>query len=281
MRDDLRMLLYSDGSQLGRQALSLGTRIAVAIADTVDIMAIGKTADRAEVAGEHVTAAAQKLEAAGISADVYRRPGNLTHELLDQAEVTDYDLIVVGSSGRKGITALIAGSRARSVLRGTTRSVLVVKGRERERIDEILVGSAACPASEQTIRFTARLARALDSSVALLHVMSQVALEERALAADLEAQADELMARGSREGIHLREMLAIMQQEGVDARPVVRHGLIVNEVVREAKEGDFDMLVIGAHQAPGIEGLLSTDLAEQIMLSVERPVLIVHPGGRT
>jgi hypothetical protein len=200
----------------------------------------------------------------------------MPRELLDQAEVTHYDLIVVGSRGRRGIRRLIAGSRACSILRGTVTSILVVKGREREEIDDILVCSAAGPASEETVCFAARLARALDASVTLLHVMSQVALEEHARAADLEAEAGELMESEAREGTHLGNMLEILHQEGVEAEALVRHGLIVDEIISEAKHGHFDMLVIGAHTAPGIEELLSSDLSRQIMLSAQRPILIVH-----
>ncbi len=276
MNETMRMLLYSDGSQIGRQALRLGARIALATASTVDILALAATPDQERAASAEVAAAAEELEAAGVSVTVHRRCGPVPRELRNQAQATHYDLIVVGSRGRRGIKRLIAGSRACSILTRTTTSLLVVKGREREEIHQILVGSAAGPASADTVRFAARLARALDASVALLHVMSQVALEERAKAADLEAEATELMESDAREGIHLQSMLEILQQEGVEARALVRHGLIVDEIVTEARDGHFDMLVIGAHTAPGIEGLLSSDLAKQIMLSTERPVLIVH-----
>jgi len=272
----MRMLLYSDGSQLGSQALRLGIRIARAMANAVDIVAISRSADQEEEVIEQAAAAAEKLRAAGVSVTIYPRSGTMLEELLNQAEVVDYDLIVVGSRGRRGIKRLIAGSRACSILKGTTTSVLVVKGKERENIDHILVGSAAGPESEETVRFAARLARALDASVALLHVMSQVALEENAKAADLEAEAEELMEREAREGVHLENMLEILHQEGVEVKALVRHGLIVDEIVNEAKDGHFDILAIGAHTVPGVEGLLSSDLSERIMLSAERPILIVH-----
>jgi nucleotide-binding universal stress UspA family protein len=157
-------------------------------------------------------------------------------------------------------------------------SVLVVKGREREKIDHILVCSAAGPASEETVQFAAQLAHALEASVTLLHVMSQIALKERAEGADLEAQAEELMDRDAREGVHLENMLKILHDEGVEAQAVVRHGLVVDEIIAEAKESRFDMLVIGAHTTPDIAGLLSSDLSQQIMLAATRPVLIVHQG---
>jgi hypothetical protein len=280
MDTNMRMLLYSDGSQLGSQALRLGMRIAAVMADAVDIVAISRSADQEEEVVKQVTAAAEKLRAAGVSVTVYRRSGTMLGELLHQAEVVDYDLIVVGSKGRRGIRRLIAGSRACSILKGTTTSVLVVKGKAREDVDRILVGSAAGPESEETVRFAARLARALDASVALLHVMSQVALEEHANAADLEAEAEELMKRDAREGVHLENMLEILHQEGVKATALVRHGLIVDEIATEAKAGHFDILAIGAHTVPGVEGLLSSDLSERIMLSAERPILIVHQGHK-
>ncbi|MFO7741990.1 MAG: universal stress protein, partial [Anaerolineae bacterium] len=209
------------------------------------------------------------------------RCGAMPREVHNQAEATHYDLIVVGSRGHRGMKRLVAGSRACSILRRTTTSVLVVKGRAREEIRHILIGTAAGPASGDTVRFAARLARALDASVALLHVMSQVALEERAKPADLEAEADELMERDAREGVHLQNMLEILRQEGVEAEARVRHGLILDEILADARSGHFDMIVTGAHTAPGIEGLLSSDLSQRIMLSAERPILIVHQARET
>jgi nucleotide-binding universal stress UspA family protein len=280
MNKDLHMLLYSDGSAVGSQAFELGVRIALAAASRVDILALARTADEAKLTDEQVMAA-EKLETADISVRLYPRLGPMPREVLDQAETTHYDLIVVGSRGRRGITRLIAGSRARSILKGTATSVLVVKGREREEIDDFLLCSAAGPASEDTVRFAAHLARALDASVTLLHVMSQVALEEHARVADLEAKAEELMETDAREGVHLENMMEILLQEGVEAKVLVRHGLIVDEIIAESKQGHFDMLVIGAHTAPGIEGLLSSDLAQLIMLSTNRPVLIVRQDQQT
>lgn len=272
----IRMLLYSDGSKPGSQALRLGVRIATVMASSVDILAIGGTTYQQSTAAQEVEAAVEKLRAADVPVTVHHRPGAMLEKLLNQAEIVDYDLIVIGSRGRRGIRRLVAGSRACSILKGTTTSVLVVKGSQREDIDQLLVGSAAGPESEETVRFAARLARALDTSVTLLHVMSQIALEEHAKAADLEAEAEELMEREAREGVHLENMLEILHDSGVEGKAIVRHGLIVDEIVAESRRGRFDMIVIGAHVAPGVEGFLSSDLSEQIMLSAERPILIVH-----
>jgi nucleotide-binding universal stress UspA family protein len=276
MTNKMGILLYSDGSAVGSQALALGKRIARALAKTVDILAIARTPERKEWSSEEIEDAVSELETADVSVTVYRRPGTVDRELLEQADAKDYDLIVIGSKGRRGIRRLLAGSKACSILGGAATSVLVVKGRKRERIARILACSAAGPASEETIQFAARLARALGASVTLLHVMSQVALEENAKGADLEAGAAELIEGEAREGAHLEAMLEILESEDVEAEAVVRHGLVVDKIIAEAREGHFDMLVIGAHTTPNIAGLLSIDLAQQIMLTVDRPILIVH-----
>jgi len=283
MTDKIRMLLYSDGSDISSQAMTLGKQIAKAMASAVDILDIANGEARKDVSSDEIEATVDELRANDISVTVYRRPGfAVTQKLLQQAHATDYDLIVVGSRGRRGIRHLLAGSRACIILSGVATSVLVVKGRERKEIDDILICSAAGPASKKTVHFAARLAHALNASVTLLHVMSQIALEERAHGADLEAEAKELIERNAREGLHLEGMLKILHDEEVEAHALVRHGLVVDEIVTEAQNGRFDMLIVGAHTTQDISGLLSSDLSRQIMLAANRPILIVHqdrPSG--
>lgn len=276
MTDKIRMLLYTDGSEVGGQALALGTTIAQAMASAVDILDVARTRPLREAVSRQIQATTDELTASGIPVTVYQRPGSVCQEVLDQAEELDYELVVAGSRGRRGLRRLLAGSRACRILGGVTTSLLVVKGREREEIDDILVCSAAGPASRETVSFAARLAGALDASVTLLHVMSQVALQEDAHGPDLEAEAAELMERDAREGVHLEEMLELLRGQGVEAEAVVRHGLVVDEIVKESQDGHFDMLVIGAHATPDIGGLLLSDLSQQIMLAANRPILIVH-----
>ena len=276
MMEKMRILLHSDGSKAGSLGFTLGTRIARATASAVDILATAKSPEQQKVSHQEIEATAHELRDQGIAVTVHERPGFIGQQLLRQADATHYDLIVIGSRGRRGLTRVITGSRACAVLGRAATSVLVVKGHRRQTIDEILTCSAAGPASEETIRFAARLANALGASVTLLHVMSQVALEEGAEEADLEAEADELIEREAREGVHLERMLGILRGESVDAKAVVRHGLVVEEILAEARDGHFDMMIVGAHTTPDIAGLLASDLAQQIMLAANRPTLIVR-----
>ena len=270
----MRMLLCTNGSSHADRALNLGVRMAQDTASAVEILVTGERELDDEIL-RTAEAAATDLEAAGVPVAIHRRPGRLAEEVVRQTRIAPYDLVVIGSRGRRGLVRVLLGSVARHVTEHVPTSILVVKGRSRD-LQRFLVCSAAAPPSEHTVQFAARLARLLSASMTLLHVMSQLPLAEDAVPDDLEASAEELIRRSSREGAHLAQMLALLAAEGVTARAVVRHGLVLDEIIAEAKEGRYDLLVTGAHVTPGLNARLADNLSTDILLAANRPVLVVR-----
>jgi nucleotide-binding universal stress UspA family protein len=237
-------------------------------------MAVAKPGREEEV-HELAKLAAAELRAAGMPVAIHRRIGRLTEQVVLQARSAPYDLVVIGSRGRRGIVQFLLGSVALRVTGHVPTSVLVFKGAIRD-LRRFLVCSSAGPVSDRTVRFAGDLARALGSSLTLLHVMSQLPLAQDAPPADLEASAEELIHRGSREGAHLSRMLDLLAVEGQAARAVVRHGLVRDEIIAEAREGRYDLVVTGAHVTPGLNARLVDDLSADILLAANRPVLVVR-----
>ncbi len=270
----MKVLLCTDGSSHTVRALKMGMCIARAAASSVDILVVVER-DREEEVRRLAEAAAADLGEAGVPVAVHRRAGRLAEEVVRQAQAIPYDLVIIGSRGRRGVVRLLLGSVALHVTEHAPASVLVVKGRARD-LRRFLVCSSAGPASEYTVRFAGRLARALGASVTLLHVMSQLPLAEDALPDDLGASAEELIQRGSREGVHLRRMLDLLAAEGQAGRAVIRHGLVRDEIIAEAREGRYDLLVTGAHVTPGLNARLVDDLSMDILLDANHPVLVVR-----
>lgn len=271
----MRILLCTNGSAWANRALEIGKQIALATASKVDVLAVARRAEQLEETSKRTEAVVSELQAQDILVTIDQRVGRLSNEVIKQSQATPYDLIVVGSRGRRGISRLFLGSLAARVMERTSTSVLVVKGRRR-KLKRFLVCSAAGPTSERAVLFAGQLARAVGASITLIHVMSQLQVDEEADPTDLRSRADELIERRSREGVHLNQMLDLLAAEGTKARAVVRHGLVVDEIVAEAKEGQFDLVVLGAHIAPGVSSLLADNLAEQILLAADLPVLVVR-----
>ncbi len=270
----MRILLCTDGSPHAARALGMGVRLAKKAASAVDILAVVEP-HGGEEACRMAEASGAELDAVGVPVTIHQRAGRIAEEVVHQARVSPYDLVVIGSRGRRGLTRLLLGSVALRVTEHVPASVLVVKGRVRD-LKRFLVCSSAGPVSEHTVQFAGRLACTLDASVTLLHVMSQLPLTEVALPDDLEASAEELMRRGSREGVHLSRMLELLAAEGQIGRAVVRHGLVLDEVITESREGRYDLLVVGAHVTPGLNARLVDDLSADILLAANRPVLVVR-----
>lgn len=270
----MKILLCTNGSSHTVRALDLGTRVARVVADSVDILAVVQR-DQEEEIRQLAAAVAADLEEAGIPVTIHWRTGQIAEEVIHQAQAIPYDLLIIGSRGRRGVQRLLLGSMALHVSGHVPASVLVVKGRVGD-LKRFLVCSSAGPVSKHTVWFAGRLARALGASVTLLHVMSQLPLAEDAVLHDLEASAEELIQRGSPEGVHLGQMLDLLAAEGVVTRTVVRHGLVLDEIIAEAREGQYDLLVTGAHVTPGLNTRLVDDLSADILLAANRPVLVVR-----
>jgi len=272
------LLCISSYSHTGR-AMEVGAHLAKEVASVVDILFVTGKGD-AQASARVVKTTVAELEHAGIHVTVHQRVGQLSAEIVRQAQSTPYDLVVIGSRGRKGIVARLLGSVAREVSGCAPASVLVIKGRVRE-LQRLLVCTAAGPDSENAVRFAGQLAQALGASITLLHVMSQLPLSRGAVLKHLEASADELIRFGAREGIHLSHMMALLAMAGVEVRTVVRHGLVMDEIRTEAQEGRYDLIVIGAHITPGVKPIVVEDLASDILLAAARPVLTVRIPRQT
>lgn len=267
----MRILLCGSDAPHGACALRVGTEVARRAARAVDVLVA--TEKEAAVCQEAQRAAAD-LEAAGIPVRLLQRSGHLADEVPRQAKASPYDLVIVGSRGRHGLARLLLGSTALRIVEHTPASVLVVKGRP-QGFSRFLACSAAGPSSEHVIRFAGRLAQPLSAAVTVLHVMSQLPLGEDAPADELQASAEELIRRRAPEGVHLEQMVGLLTEMGVAARPVVRHGLVLDEIFAEAREGCHDLLVAGAHTTP-IGQALVEDLAADILLGARISVLVVR-----
>jgi nucleotide-binding universal stress UspA family protein len=92
----------------------------------------------------------------------------------------------------------------------------------------------------------------------------------------LRASAEELITEHTPEGELLVQDLQILDKPHVRAYPKVRHGLVLDEILDDARTGNYDLVVIGAHPGGGWQHLLLDDLTHDIVARLDRPVLVVR-----
>jgi nucleotide-binding universal stress UspA family protein len=71
--------------------------------------------------------AAEKLEGAGVKVDTFAREGDAADAILDVAEETNADLIVVGNKGMTGTKRFLLGSVPNKVSHHAPCSVLIIR----------------------------------------------------------------------------------------------------------------------------------------------------------
>lgn len=278
----MRMLVCTDGTPVGAQAVALAAPLARAAGATVTVLGVApEGGDEAPVRAALEQSAGQ----IGGGAQVKLRHGRLAPEILAEAQTDAYDLIVAGSRGRRGLTRLAFGSVAARLARYAPAPVLIVKGPARPALRRLLACTGGDVRGERVARWAGRLAGWTGAAATLLHVMSQIPISAQAKFDELEMTAEEALALGTREGQHLARALALFSAEAGPgapaARPKLRQGLVVEAVAAEADEGDYDLVILGAHEAPELPPnwevleLLLEDVADQLLMAIQRPVLIV------
>jgi len=277
----MQILMCTDGSARAENAVSFGAQIAQAAGAEITLLGVAAS-PQAEAQVRASVAQAQALFSARAAEKI--RIGQAAEEILAEADRGAYDLLVFGSRGRRGLARLLFGSVASRLARYARIPVLIVKGKA-PAVRRVLACTSGDVRGEKPARWGGQIAHWLNAEITVLHVMSQMALAPQAKLDELYETAEQAIAQGTREGQHLSRELELLREQAVTttARPKLRHGLVLEEIVAEANEGDYDLIVIGAHEAPEIAAgwgwlrdYLFDDVADQIISAVNRPVLVVR-----
>lgn len=276
----MQILMGTDGTKVAENALRFGAVLARAAQAQITLLGVARSP---EAENKLRASLAQAEGWLGQPAHEKIRRGHAAEQIIAEANEGHFDLVVVGSRGRRGIARLLFGSVASRLARYAPVPALIVKG-HRVTVKRVLACTSGDARGERPIRWGAQIARWLNAELSIVHVMSQMALAGEARLNELSTSAEEAIAADTREGRHFKRLLQIAQEQGV-TKPIqlrLRHGLVLDEVVAEATTGNYDLVVIGAHEVPlgnglpGFAAYLFDDVADQIISALNLPVLVVR-----
>lgn len=208
------------------------------------------------------------------------RVGNPVPEILAEATRGNFDLIVIGAHTRNRLTELVLGTTASRLAKQSAIPLLIVK-QPHSTIRHILVCTGGEAPGEFCSQWGGRVAAWTGARITLLHVMSQLALTAKSKLDDLDDTAEEAIREQTREGLHLQRSIQLAKEAkaATEVKPKIRHGLVVDEILAEVAEGDYDLVAIGAHFVPDndpLRGLLLDDLTDQLIAHCPQNVLVVR-----
>ena len=206
------------------------------------------------------------------------RIGSLVKEILTETKETDYELLILGCLTYPRSDCLNAKSPFAQIVEGVPNSTLIVRGLL-PRIQRILLCDSGSSSAQSIKNFTAQLADLIDGQeqITILHVMSQISAGPGIQGEELRSDAEELISAQSLEGNLLERDIEELKQSGVHPAPMIRHGLVVDEILEEAQSGEYDLVIIGAHMPVGWQKFLLDNLARKLVTQIDRSILIVKP----
>ena len=275
----MRLLIASDGSPHSDAALQLGAQLLwrrrSAQPPTI-VTVVRRESDRPQAQ----PTLAKALGLLGMKMSEVRtkvRIGRPAEEIVGETMEGQYNLVIIGKSSEQSLITRWLGLTAVQVAEHAPCSVAIATG-EIKPIHQILVCDSGVHSPSLLNRFMQQLGDLIETGVIItvLHVMSQMAAGPGVSGEQLRANTEELIRAHAPEGELLTQDIRVLQKANIQAIPKVRHGFVVDEILDEARRGDYDLVVIGAHEKARWTGFLLDDLAKQIITQIDRPVLLVR-----
>ncbi len=178
--------------------------------------------------------------------------------IIDEAQVGDYDLIVMGHSGEKEEPPHL-GSVAEKVVRQARTPVLIA--RRKRQLEKILVPIDGSERATKALQYAAKLARKLNSAISLLYVQESSLFSLRPKMTKELGDSVLTQAAGTIEGIEVDKLL-----ESGDPAKVI---------MTTADQGDFGLIVMGSRGLGAVGRFFLGSVSDHVSHYATSSVLIV------
>lgn len=290
------ILVPLDGSQLAEQALPLAATLARAqdskLIITRAVHLVNETASTFRTAQTEAMTKAEtyldgialKLRVEGLTVETSVDYATPVDGILGEIDVSDVDLVVMTTHGRSGLSRLVYGSVAESVLTYSPVPVIMVRVATEEPVPievqphpTLLVPLDGSAFAEEALPHAMAMAQALQAEIALLEVHVPPDLGEH----DVYAKSGEIGARLTREQEHIEGYLSGLahhvREMGLPVRSIIRAGDVVQTILEEGWTVGATMIVMATHGQSGMRRTLFGSTAFNVLRHSVLPVMLIRP----
>ena len=281
------LLIPTDGSDVATEAAHHGFDLAtqldaevhvLSVADSSLATGVGYSGDSPrmrrrlrEQATERADSLGQEVSARGLEVTTATREGIPAQEIVEYATDHELDGIVIGTSGRGGVSRAVIGSVADKVVRMATIPVVTLNRATLEHehlagtIESILLPTDGSEASERAAVQGIELAHQLDAQVHVLSVVepSDTLVEEEETNGD--EFADEAISKIEQE----------CRDRDHDVITSIRTGKPADEIVGYVSENDIGGIVIGTQGHGGFKRWLIGSVTDTVVRTAPVPVITI------
>jgi nucleotide-binding universal stress UspA family protein len=126
--------------------------------------------------------------------------------------------------------------------------------------------------TEKLLEYAAYIADKLAAKLSVIHVV-----EPFPTTGDMELGLATIKQYTENRIQHSKEFLEKLAAPYPESTIKILHGIVVDEIVKFAKDKETDIIIIGTHGSKGIEKLLLGSVAERVVKSAHCPTLVMNP----
>jgi nucleotide-binding universal stress UspA family protein len=199
------------------------------------------------------------------------RNGEAEQVIPEKANSGNY-ITVVSPLGRTQIRRLIAGRSIRPLMERIQGPILYVP-EMRLPLKKILISAGGLGYEAAAENLALQVASANQAEVTILHVIPPTDLDYPSTRG-LRGHEKDLAETNTLPGRSLRHALEIAQHAGLNARAIARQGIIVEEILAELHEGNYDMVCMGSsYSAHTLRQYYAPNITAEVALAAHCPVL--------
>jgi nucleotide-binding universal stress UspA family protein len=174
------------------------------------------------------------------------------------------DLVVAGSRGSRGMDKLLFGSSAESLIRRAPCPVLIVgpNARQVDSMQSILFAADLELGSLRAAQYSAALAKTMQATLTVMHVVNRVGPPQRELRKVLEERLMHLLPRDA--AMYFK------------AHIQVDHGQVAPRILRAANLGGTELIVTGCRHDGVLAGHAAWRTLSKLIHDAACPVLVVN-----
>jgi nucleotide-binding universal stress UspA family protein/predicted transcriptional regulator len=236
-----------------------------------------------DVAESYLNEVQERLAETGLQVETLIRHGRASAILLDLADELSAAAIVMASHGRSGFKRIVLGSVAMNLVTHTAHPVFLVRATTPEQghepsLNRLLVPLDGSALAERALDVAREVAPA-GSTLVLVQVAprSQVSAPEGE--AKRVGEADDTASGVKMATGYLDRVAARLRAAGVSVETQAIVGESRSAVSRHLAEAagasHVDAIVMSTHGRTGVKGWLLGSVADELVRSVDRPVLLV------
>ena len=271
----MKILICSDGLSSADNAIRFIARTAAACSAEVTLLGVVEHPEGEASLQESLRREAQVLHDEGVQVQIVMGKGHPIPQIQQRTLVANYDLVVVGAE-RKKSSPFALSTKAYHMIQRIDPPVLMTIGRLVE-LRRILVCSSGTPPLDRTIELTAAIARGSHAAVTLLHVLAEPPLIYSDLLERQISGVDKLLASNFSLAKSLRREKAAYERLEVPVEVKLRSGGIADEILRESRARDFDLIVAGSTRTRGVlRAYVMGDVTAAIVDGADCAVLVVR-----